>query len=79
MWGGAVSALRSNSETSDAALRVFEERATHAFPPEVIMPATWRPELETLAVELNFPIKTAAEIERRFREIIRELGQIAAG
>jgi hypothetical protein len=67
------------SETADAALRVFEERATHAFPPAFIMPAEWHPELETLAVELDFPIKTSAEIERRFREIIRELGRIALG
>lgn len=66
-------------ETADAALRVFEERATHAFPPAFIMPAEWHPELETLAVELDFPIKTSAEIEKRFREIIRELGRIALG
>jgi len=66
------------SETADAALRVFEERATHAFPPVFIMPAgipSWRP----LRVELDFPIKTSAEIEKRFREIIRELGRIALG
>jgi hypothetical protein len=41
------------------------------------MPAEWHPELETLAAELDFPIKTSAEIEKRFREIIRELGRIA--
>jgi hypothetical protein len=55
------------SETADAALHVFEERATHAFPPTFIMLAAWHPELETLAVELDFPIKTSAEIERRLR------------
>jgi hypothetical protein len=66
-------------ETADAALRVFEERAIHAFPPAFIMPPEWHPELETLAVELDFPIKTSAEIEKRFREIIRELGRIALG
>ena len=43
------------------------------------MPPEWHPELETLAVELDFPIKTSAEIEKRFREIIRELGRIALG
>jgi hypothetical protein len=32
-----------------------------------------------LRVELDFPIKTSAEIEKRFREIIRELGRIATG
>ncbi len=64
-------------ETATAALRVFEERATHAFPPASVMPAEWYPELETLAVELDFPIKSSIEIEKRFREIIRELGRIA--
>ena len=60
-------------ETSDAARRVFEERAIHAFPPVFVMPAEWRPELETMAVELEFPIKAAAAIEQRFREIIDAL------
>jgi hypothetical protein len=60
-------------ETADAARRVFEERATHAFPPVFMMPGEWRPELETMAIELEFPIKTAAAIEKRFREIIDAL------
>jgi hypothetical protein len=33
------------------------------------MPEDWRPELETLAIELEFPLNTAAAIERRFREV----------
>jgi hypothetical protein len=61
------------AETADAARRVFEERATHAFPPVFIMPGEWRPELETLAIELEFPIRAAAAIEQRFREIIDAL------
>jgi hypothetical protein len=60
-------------ETADAARRVFEQRATHAFPPIFVMPGEWRPELETLAIELEFPIKAAAAIEQRFREIIDAL------
>ena len=60
-------------ETADAARRVFEERATHAFPPVFIMPGEWRPELETMAMELEFPIKAAAAIEQRFHEIIDAL------
>jgi hypothetical protein len=32
-----------------------------------------------LAVELDFPIKTSAEIEKRFREIIREFGSDCTG
>jgi hypothetical protein len=60
-------------ETADAARRVFKERAAHAFPPVFVMPEGWRPELETLAIELEFPIKAAAAIEQRFREVIDAL------
>jgi hypothetical protein len=42
------------SETADAALRVFEERATHAFPPAFIMPRR-HPELETFAGRTRLP------------------------
>jgi hypothetical protein len=57
-----------------AAQRVFRERGTHGFPPEFVIPRLWRPELETLAVQLGFPISSAAEIERMFRETV---GRIA--
>ena len=67
------------SKTAEAALRVFEERATHAFPPVFVMPGEWRSELETMAAGLEFPIKASAAIEQRFREIIQELGRVAAG
>jgi hypothetical protein len=43
------------------------------------MPGEWHSELETLAGELDFPIKSSAGIEKRFREIIREVGRIALG
>jgi hypothetical protein len=36
-------------EIANAARRVFEERATHAYPPHFVMPAEWRPEIEALA------------------------------
>ena len=62
-------------ETANAARRVFEERATHAFPPEAVMPAEWRPELEALAADLDFALKTSAAIERRFLEVIRRLSE----
>jgi len=58
----------------DAKLRHRPGR-THAFPPAFTMLAEWHPELETLAVELDFPIKSSAEIEKCFRGIIRELGR----
>jgi hypothetical protein len=60
-------------ETADAARSVFEERATHAFPPVFIMPGEWRPELETMAIELEFPIRAAAAIEREFSVSLHEI------
>jgi hypothetical protein len=65
------------AETADAALRVFAERATHAFPPVFVMPAEWRSELESMAVELEFPIRASDGIEQRFLAIIQELGRAA--
>lgn len=59
--------------TASAARRVFEERATHPFPPEFVMPEEWRPELEDLAAELGLTILTASAIERRFLEFIQVL------
>jgi hypothetical protein len=46
-----------------AAEHVFNQRATHKFPPEIKLPAEWKPELEALAKELGYPATTAAEIE----------------
>jgi len=63
--------------TAGAARRVFEERATHAFPPTFVMPPEWRPELEDLALELGLTLATAAENEQRFLEIIRLLERAA--
>ena len=60
--------------TADAARRVFAERATHPFPPAFVMPPEWRPELESMARELGFALKDAAEIEQRFLEVIGILG-----
>lgn len=61
------------AETAHAARRVFEGRATHAFPPAFAMPPEWGPELESLALELGFTPSTAGEIERCFREVIQLL------
>ena len=57
-----------------AARRVFQERGTHDFPTDFIMPLLWRPELEALAAQLSFPVSSAAVIEKMFRET---LGRIA--
>lgn len=65
------------TETADAALHVFEERGTHNFPPVFVMPAEWRAEVEAMAADLEFHIRTAEAIEQRFREIIEALDQNA--
>lgn len=65
------------SETAEAALRVFNERETHGFPPTFVMPADWRAEVEAMAADLEFRISTANDIEQRFREIIDALAQSA--
>jgi hypothetical protein len=66
-----------HSATADAARRVFEERATHAFPPTFVMSPEWRPELEAMARELAFPLVTSAAIEQRFLEVIQMLERSA--
>jgi len=58
------------TETAKAALQVFEDRATHTFPPKFAMPPEWRAELEAMAAGLEFHIRTADAIDQRFREII---------
>jgi len=65
------------AETAHAARRVFEARATHAFPPVFAVPPEWGPELESLALELGFTLSTAGEIEGRFREVIQLLERVA--
>ncbi len=61
------------SETARAALRIFQERATHSFPPAFVMAAEWRNELEAMAADLDFPIKSSDAIGQRFHEIIKAL------
>ncbi|WP_321474041.1 nucleotidyl transferase AbiEii/AbiGii toxin family protein [uncultured Paludibaculum sp.] len=52
------------SQAGAAARRVFEVRATHPFPPVFVMPPEWRPEVEAIAQELQFPLATAETIEQ---------------
>ena len=59
----------------EAAEQVFEERATHAFPPNVQIAAEWRPELEVLAKELGYPATSAMEIESRFGVFVNLLAK----
>ena len=56
-----------------SAQRVFAERGTHAFPPEVQLDPAWGPELTALAGELGYTTEVAEEIESRFRALVRKL------
>ena len=64
-------------DATEASRRIFAERATHEFPLTVTFPPEWTPELEALARELEFPLRTASTMELRFREVIRKLGRPA--
>ncbi|HEX4169127.1 MAG TPA: nucleotidyl transferase AbiEii/AbiGii toxin family protein [Bryobacteraceae bacterium] len=58
------------SEAEKSARGIFDERSTHGFPPDATIPPEWGPELEALARDLGFPIKTASEMQQRFREFV---------
>jgi Nucleotidyl transferase AbiEii toxin, Type IV TA system len=64
------------AKASAAARKLFEERATHAFPAVFTMPVEWRPEVESLAVQLGFPKTNANEIEEQFLTVLRRLTEI---
>ena len=49
---------------------MFSTNGYHDVPPDFIMPLLWRPELEALAAQLGFPVSSAAEIEKLFRETV---------
>jgi len=61
--------------TADAAKRVFAALATHLFPPEFVMPAEWRPEVEALGAQLGFAETRAAVIEERFRSVLQRIAE----
>jgi hypothetical protein len=61
------------SATRNAAVRVFSERATHEFPPNISVPAIWVRELEAMAPELGLPAISAAEIEQMFRVVVQRI------
>jgi hypothetical protein len=50
--------------------RISEERNTHPFPPETIIPPEWHVELETLAAELGYRTTKAAEIQKEFTNLV---------
>lgn len=60
-----------------AAEAVFTQRATHAFPPDTVIPPSWRAELQSLAQELGYPITDPGEIELKFRTIVQSIGKVS--
>jgi hypothetical protein len=63
------------TQTAAAARAVFQERATHDFPPAFKMPREWRPELEALATELDFVMRDADLIENAFYDVLDKLSR----
>jgi hypothetical protein len=61
------------AEAGNAARRIFEERATHEFPPNTTIRSEWSPELEALARDLGFPIRTVSDMQERFSEFVETL------
>jgi hypothetical protein len=61
------------TQTRVAVERVFKQRATHQLPQAFEIPATWRPELESLAASLHSPFKTADDISEKFHSILEQL------
>jgi hypothetical protein len=60
-----------------SAEKLFEDRATHSFPPEVTIPPEWRPELQALATELGYPITDPLAIEERFQVLVKSISEAA--
>lgn len=60
-------------KTCVAVERVFKERATHELPQTFDIPPDWRFELESLALALHSPFKTADEIVARFQVVLGRL------
>lgn len=56
-----------------AAEEVFMQRATHAFPPDISIPPSWRAEIQSFAKELGYPITDPDEIELKFQTIVRSI------
>lgn len=61
------------SKVREAAVRLFSERATHAFPQEISIPPDWRVQLRAMAVELGYPVTDPAAIEDRFRKLLASI------
>jgi hypothetical protein len=54
-----------------ACIRVFQQRAEHAWPPAIDIPPAWRVELASLAAEQALPFATGDEVVAAFMNIYR--------
>ena len=63
---GQLDRVRARAATE----RIFGERNTHPFPPETIIPPECTVELETLAAELGYRTKKAAELQKEFTSLV---------
>ena len=63
---GLLNSVRARA----AAVIIFAERNTHAFPPDTAIPPEWNAELETLAEELGYRTRDVKEIQKEFRDLV---------
>ena len=59
--------------TRTACIRVFEQRGEHLWPPTIVIPQTWKTELESLAAEHRFPLTTGEAIISAFAAVFAKL------
>ncbi|MBA4073273.1 MAG: hypothetical protein C0497_15840 [Gemmatimonas sp.] len=57
----------------EACERVFESRATHAWPPLLTLPEHWRQGYTKLAIDLELPVTDAAEAMERVRALVARI------
>jgi hypothetical protein len=71
--------LRGLIEDPGAVARACEEtfvrRGTHAWPPELVVPASWREGYRTLAVEIELDVTDVDAAADQVRELIAELAR----
>lgn len=56
-----------------ACTRVFEQRATHAWPPPIEIPPAWKVELGSLAITQGLPLTTSEEIITAFLSVYENI------
>lgn len=54
----------------EACVELFARRATHAWPPQLIVPELWSATYQRLASEIEFPLRDIDDAAQRVRELI---------